>query len=204
MHGDEVAQPVEEIGQRVEVAVERELDLAHPVVADGGRPDVLRLDRVEVDARRARDLRDREDDARHVLAVRHRLREAEEVRDLDRRRLRLMPCGKLPRLDLRLGVRDLTRDRRRLLALRRDDQRVRGKADQPQPDHDQRDLDLQVDGGELLLHEVAPGGRTLAEIVNWTTLRFASFALVLVLSVTSVRSGTTSRRARKRATASCE
>jgi hypothetical protein len=44
----------------------------------------------------------------------------------------------------------------------------------------------------------------VAVIENWTTLRVPIVASVLDFSSTSVRSGTSARRARNRATASCE
>ena len=108
----------------------------------------------------ARDLAQGQDDSRHVGAVGHRPRELEQVGDRDRRRLaRRLQVG-LALVDLRLRGVDLRLDLGRLGALRRDDEVVREEPDEEHTDDDAADLEPHVEPSELLLHDVAPAGRT--------------------------------------------
>src|SRR4029079_18410921 len=88
VHPNEAAQPEEEVGKLVVVAVELEGDREARVAARDGRP--LRRDRVELDAALAGNPAQLEEDARHGDRGRHPLRQPEELGDTDRRgRLRL-------------------------------------------------------------------------------------------------------------------
>src|SRR3954454_17479418 len=118
----------------------------------------------------------------------------------------------LPLVDLRLRGVDLLLDLRGLRSLRRDHEVVREEPDDEQRDDHATDLEPLVQGHQLLLHDVAPAGRTAPCSVNVTMPFGHSPVETEPLSppawdfprVMPERSGTTPSRARKRATESWE
>ena len=141
---DEAAQAVEKVAEPVEVTVEQQVDAVCLVRAAGRCGGCDRLDQVELDPGRAREVAEREDDPRHVGPVGHRTSEPEEVGGLDRRRVQpLLDLG-LPLVDLELHGVNLLLQLRGLRALRGDDHRVAGVAEDDQQERDSTELDLDV------------------------------------------------------------
>ena len=206
MDGHERAQAVEEVGEVVEVALERDGDRQHRVAPD--QSVRLRRDRVEADARVAGELAQLEEEVGHVRPVRHGFREPVDVGDLD---LRCRAHGGdllVVGIDLRLDLGGLCLQVLDLRALRAHEQKPAGEADdEGRPDHDcdQRSgleaLEALHDRVHVDLH-----GATLmsAAIENSTTSCPPTFDRLELTSCTFVRSGTTCRRDSSRATPSCE
>src|SRR5581483_2255491 len=197
---DQVAQPVEEVGQVVEPALEGEVDgdLLVPVVLHR----IVRRDRLELDAGVLGDAAELEHDARDVGRVRHRARELEQVGDPDRRRRRRL-ADVLGQRDLRVRVVDLPLQVLDVRALRRDQDEPAGDdRDQRRRDDGEDDLDVlrQV---KLLVHPVS-SGLTPAWIENEITVWLPTSVSALWTSLTSWSAGTTASRPSRRATPSCE
>ena len=210
MHRHERAQAVEEVRQVVEVALERDGDRQHRVAPD--RRVRLRRDRVEADARVARELAQLEEEVGHVRPVRHGLREPVDVGDLDLRRCARSSDLLVVGVDLRLNLGGLGLQVLDLRALRAHEQEPAGEADdEDRADHDsdQRSglecLEALHDRVHVDLHEPgAPETLMSAAIENSTTSCPPTFDSVELISCTFVRSGTTCRRESSRATPSCE
>src|SRR5688572_14217079 len=194
---NEVAQTEEEVGEVEVVPLEGEVDRERAVA--GPDRSALRRDGDEFDSGCGRDVVELEDDPRHVVVVGHRLRDLEEVRDLDRARVALLrlPLSGARDLDLRVQRCDLVRDLRGLGLLRLDQQEIAdGGEDQERRDDDDCDRDL------LLLHcWISPSGAIVAAMTNWYPPSSAFRALGS--RRTSANSGTTDIRESSRATAAC-
>src|SRR5581483_4930720 len=175
------------------------------------------LDQVERDPRLLGDVAQRQDDAGHVLGLRHRPVELEDVRNLDRRRMLAALQFRALRDHLGLLVRDLLLQLERLCAERRDHEQIAAGGDPDEQHHDNSELDAHVERRDLLLHDDEPPMRTLPCSVNVSmpighVLDPPELAPELddesddseLASVMSDRSGTSSSRERNRATESCE
>ena len=199
-HVDEVAQPVEEIGELVEVALELDRDRDRLVTVQRDRRGCGR-DLLEGDAAVLGDPVQLEHDAGHVRLVGHRLRQAKEVGDADLR-ARLCLQGQGARgVDRIARVGDLLVERCSLGMLRGDQDEVAADPGEHEPEHDQPD---QQRLGHSALHEPPPGFRMSAAITKWTTWALPTLVSVLCWSWTLTRSGTTASRLSSRATAAWE
>ena len=164
---DEVAQAEEKVGELEEVAVEDDGDRHDLIPAQRSRP--LRHDRIECDPALPRDVRELEDHPRLVGLIGHRLGQLEEVCDANLLCI-LRLCEQGARIgDLVLLRGDLRREVGSLTFLRFDQAEVADR--RKHEEHDHSDPDLRGLRQFLLAHEVAPGARTLASILKWTTER---------------------------------
>src|SRR5439155_18778460 len=131
----------------------------------------------------------------------HRAREAEQVGHADRRGIRVRGRRRLRGRELGLRLLDLRPDGPELLALRLDHERVAAGEHGEQAD-ERRDREAGL--REPAAHHDASAMRRSASISNWTIEREPTSVSLLDTSWTWSSSGITERRARKRATLSCE